>query len=70
MTQTSLLQRAKQGDAEAIASVINYLIKDKKIIAKASVKDGCLKIILESTEPIWDLGRKGKMRNKCRTPAA
>ncbi len=37
MTQTSLLQRAKQGDAEAIASVINYLIKDKKIIAKASV---------------------------------
>jgi glycerophosphoryl diester phosphodiesterase len=21
-------------------------------------------------EPIWDLGRTGKMRNKCRTPAA
>jgi citrate lyase synthetase len=50
MTKTSLLQRAKQGDAEAIASVINYFIKDKKIIATASVKDGCLKIILESTE--------------------
>lgn len=48
MTQTKLLELAKQGDAQAIASVINYLLKPKDVSAKVILKDGCLQVILES----------------------
>ncbi|MEA5573737.1 hypothetical protein [Calothrix sp. UHCC 0171] len=51
MTQESVLQRAKQGDAEAIASVINYLLKDKNILAKVINHQNLnLKILLESSQ--------------------
>lgn len=48
MTQPNLLELAKQGDASAIASVINYLLKPKGITAKVILKDGCLQVMLES----------------------
>lgn len=48
MTQPNILELAKQGDVEAITSVINYLLKPQNVSAKAVLKDGCLKVILES----------------------
>ncbi|QHG18912.1 hypothetical protein [Nostoc sp. ATCC 53789] len=48
MTQPNLLELAKKGDAQAIASVINYLLQPKGVSAKAILKDSCLQIILES----------------------
>ncbi|MEH2054568.1 hypothetical protein [Nostoc sp.] len=48
MTQPNLLELAKQGDAQAIASVINYLLKPKDVTAKVILKDGCLQVMLES----------------------
>jgi hypothetical protein len=50
MTQPNLLELAKQGDAKAIASVMNYLLKDKGITAKAIQKDDTLQVILESAQ--------------------
>lgn len=52
MSQQSLLQLAKQGNTDAIASTINYLLIDQNINATASINNGCLKIILESKEII------------------
>ncbi|WP_334967568.1 hypothetical protein [Nostoc sp.] len=48
MTQPNLLELAKQGDAQAIASVINYLLQPKGITAKVILKDDCLQVMLES----------------------
>ena len=45
---SNMLQLAKQGDPKAIASLINRQLQPKGITAKASLKDGCLQIILES----------------------
>ena len=50
MTQPNLLELAKQGDEEAIASVMNHLLKDKGIAAKAVQKDHCLMVILVSEQ--------------------
>lgn len=50
MTQPNLLELAKQGDEQAIASVMNHLLKDKGITAKAVRKDDCLMVILESAQ--------------------
>ncbi|MBH8561176.1 hypothetical protein I8748_03110 [Nostoc sp. CENA67] len=50
MTQPNLLELAKQGDAQAIASTINYLLQDKHITAKAVLKDLCLHVLLESAQ--------------------
>jgi hypothetical protein len=50
MTQPNLLELAKQGDAKAIASVINHLLKDEGITAKAIQKDDTLLVILESAQ--------------------
>ena len=45
--QPSLLQLAKQGDPSAISSLMNHSLP-KGITAKASLKEGCLKVMLES----------------------
>ncbi|MEH2201146.1 hypothetical protein [Nostoc sp.] len=50
MDSQSILTLAKQGDANAIASLINNSLKGKRIIAKATKKDDCLQVILESPE--------------------
>ncbi len=50
MTQPNLLELAKQGDAKAIASVMNHLLKDEGITAKAIQKDDTLLVILKSAQ--------------------
>jgi hypothetical protein len=50
MTQPNILVLAKQGDAKAIAALMNRQLKPKGITTKVALKDGCLQIILESDQ--------------------
>ncbi|MBN3898701.1 MAG: hypothetical protein HWQ41_26555 [Nostoc sp. NOS(2021)] len=50
MTQPNILKLAKQGDAEAIASLMNRHLHPKGITAKVAFKDACLEVILESAQ--------------------
>ncbi|MBD2570039.1 hypothetical protein [Anabaena lutea] len=50
MNPQDALKLAKQGDANAIATLINSSLQGKGIIAKVTQKDHCLQIILESAE--------------------
>lgn len=47
MTQENPLNLAKKGDARAIAFLINRQLQPKGIIAKVTLEDGCLQIMLE-----------------------
>lgn len=63
-SQQSLLAQAKQGDAKAIAALLNQKLQPKGITAKACVKNNCLHIMLESVrtlqqQPLVELIRKG-----------
>jgi hypothetical protein len=49
-TQPNLLELAKQGNAKAIATLINRQLQPKGITAKAAFKDGCLQIMLEAAQ--------------------
>jgi hypothetical protein len=48
MTQTTLLQLAKQGQPKAIAALINKSLQPKGITAKIFLKGECLQVILEA----------------------
>ncbi|AFZ12208.1 hypothetical protein Cri9333_1310 [Crinalium epipsammum PCC 9333] len=48
MTQPSLLELAKQGNPNAIATLLNRSLQTKGITTKATVKNGCLHILVES----------------------
>jgi len=48
MSQQNLLELAKQGDVNAIATLINQALQPQGITAKASIKNGCLQIMLEA----------------------
>ncbi|MEH2396170.1 hypothetical protein [Nostoc sp.] len=50
MTQPNILKLAKQGDTQAIASLMNRHLYPKGITAKVTLKDACLEVILESAE--------------------
>ncbi|MEH1969082.1 hypothetical protein [Nostoc sp.] len=50
MTQPNILKLAKQGDTEAIASLMNRHLHPKGIAAKVAFQDACLEVILESTQ--------------------
>jgi ribosomal protein L35AE/L33A len=50
MTQPNLLELAKQGDAQAIASLMNRQLQPKGITVKVALKDACLQIMLESAQ--------------------
>ncbi|HEY9609059.1 hypothetical protein [Allocoleopsis sp.] len=50
MTHPTLLELAKQGDEQAIISVMNYLLQDKGITAQAAQKDDCLLVVLKSEQ--------------------
>ncbi|MEH2410635.1 hypothetical protein [Nostoc sp.] len=50
MTQPNILKLAKQGDTEAIASLMNRHLHPKGIAAKVAFKDTCLEVIIESIE--------------------
>ncbi|MCT7987198.1 EcsC family protein [Laspinema olomoucense] len=52
MNQPNLLELAKQGDAKAIATLMNRKLQPKGITAKASMKNDCLQIMLESAQVI------------------
>jgi len=49
-TQLNLLELAKQGNAQAIATLMNRQLQPKGITTKAALKEGCLQIMLESAE--------------------
>ena len=49
-TQPHLLELAKQGNAQAIATLMNRQLQTKGITAKAALKEECLQIILESAQ--------------------
>lgn len=48
--QPNLLELAKQGNAHAIATLMNRQLQPKGITAKAALKYGCLQIMLESVQ--------------------
>ncbi|MCL1463180.1 hypothetical protein [Argonema galeatum] len=50
MTQPNLLELAKQGDVNAIATLMNRQLQPKGITAKASMKNDCLQIMLEAAQ--------------------
>lgn len=50
MTQPNLLELAKQGDAQAIASLMNRQLQPKGITAKVTLKEACLQVMLESAQ--------------------
>ncbi|MBW4680115.1 MAG: hypothetical protein KME19_08375 [Microcoleus vaginatus WJT46-NPBG5] len=50
MTHFNSVELPDQGNAEAIASLINYLLHDTGITAKAALKDNCLQVMLESNQ--------------------
>ncbi|CAN1212504.1 hypothetical protein TUMEXPCC7403_20015 [Tumidithrix helvetica PCC 7403] len=48
--QLSILEMAKQGDATAIAALINRSLQPKGIVAQASMEGECLRIVLLSAQ--------------------
>lgn len=50
MSKKSLLELAKDGHPNAIAALINHVLKSRKVIAKAERKDNHLRMMLESGE--------------------
>lgn len=50
MAQPNILELAKQGNAKAIANLINRSLQPKGITAKVTLKDGCLQVMLESDQ--------------------
>lgn len=63
-SQLSLLAQAKQGDAKAIATLLNQKLHPKGLAAKTSIKNSCLHIMLEAAktppqQPLVDFIRKG-----------
>ncbi|MEH2147359.1 hypothetical protein [Nostoc sp.] len=50
MTQPNILKLAKQGDTQAIASLMNRHLHPKGITAKVTFKDACLEVMLESAQ--------------------
>lgn len=49
MIQQNLLELAKQGNAQAIAALMNRQLQTRQILAKAELKEGCLQLLLESS---------------------
>lgn len=49
-SQPNLLELAKQGDARAIAALLNRSLESKCITVKAFLKDKCLSIFLEASQ--------------------
>lgn len=71
MISPNTLELAKQGDVDAIASSITYLLQDQAVIVKALCKDDCLMVLLESTQiPDQELSVQNiqKLMNKLAIP--
>ncbi|MBW4687411.1 MAG: hypothetical protein KME40_20440 [Komarekiella atlantica HA4396-MV6] len=50
MTQPNTLELAKQGDTQAIASLMNRHLQPKGITATVALQDACLQVMLESAQ--------------------
>lgn len=50
MSQPNLVELAKQGNVQAIASLMNRQLQIKGITAKVALKDACLQVMLESNQ--------------------
>nr|WP_290224022.1 hypothetical protein [Trichocoleus desertorum] len=50
MTQQNILEQAKQGNAQAIATLMNRSLTPKGITAKAALKGKCLQVMLEGAQ--------------------
>lgn len=50
MNELKIFELAKQGNAEALATFINNLLQPEGITATTDLKDGYLKILLESSQ--------------------
>ncbi|OUL34914.1 hypothetical protein [Nostoc sp. 106C] len=48
MVLTNVLDLAKQGNADAIASLISYQMQSQGITAKVTLQDNCIYVLLES----------------------
>jgi hypothetical protein len=49
-SQPNLLELAKQGDARAIATLMNRSLQPKGMAAKVAFKDGCLQVMVEASQ--------------------
>ncbi|UBF24583.1 hypothetical protein K9N68_23270 [Kovacikia minuta CCNUW1] len=49
-SQPNLLQLAREGDTNAISSLLNRSLKPKGISTKAALNNGCLQIKLEADQ--------------------
>ncbi len=52
MTQSDVLELAKQGNPQAIASLMNLVLQPKGVTVKASLQNRCLHILFASAEPL------------------
>lgn len=50
MTEMSFSD-AKQGNPQAIASLLNHQLEERGVIASTNLRDGCLEVLLEASEP-------------------
>jgi pilus assembly protein FimV len=50
MTQSNLQQQAKQGNPQAIATLLNNTLQPKGITAEVSLNQNCLQIIVEANQ--------------------
>jgi hypothetical protein len=50
MSQNQIILQAKQGDSQAIETLLNYFLNPKGITAKVNMKNNSLKIVLESAQ--------------------
>jgi hypothetical protein len=50
MTQANIFELARQGDVQAITSLMNSQLQLKNVIAKVSIKNGYLRVRLESNQ--------------------
>lgn len=57
MTQPNLLELAKRGHIKAIETLLNRSLKNVYISAKASIKDDCLYLILESDRDVRNINK-------------
>lgn len=50
MTQSDLLERAKQGDPEAIAALMNLVLEPRGVTAQANLQESCLHVAFTSEQ--------------------
>jgi hypothetical protein len=52
MSQSDILELARQGESRAIAGILNYLLRSRSIFVRTHWKDDCLQILLEANQTI------------------